>query len=194
MTERNQIAVPGRLFEPEREQAPRRFRCPTSVKELQLERVSAGEARRWIAAWHSRLPDTQRGPWMFAFVASYRGDRYGAALWHNPSARTLPQDWLELRRLAIAPDAPHCSASWMLGKMAKWLREMGSAPRIISYQDVDVHRGTIYKAAGWHVGATSKPRERDRLGTRAGTTRSYRSDINGQAPATAGKVRWEREL
>jgi hypothetical protein len=87
---------------------------------------------------------------MLAFVASYEQTAFGAALWNNPSARTLPQNWLELRRLAIAPDAPHCSASRMLGEMRKWIMKHRKwATMLISYQDLDVHTGTIYKAAGW---------------------------------------------
>ena len=47
------------------------------------------------------------------------GVTYAVALWHNPSARTLPGHWLELRRMACAPDAPHCTASRFLAEMTK---------------------------------------------------------------------------
>lgn len=148
-----------------------------------------------IAAWHSRLPATQRGPWHLAFVAHYRQTCFGAALWHNPSARTLPQDWLELRRLAVSPDAPHCTASRMLGVMARWIRaNRPLCPKLISYQDIDVHTGTIYRAAGWDDAYLSKPRRRDRSKPRTGTTRAYRSNLNGEDPDAAGKVRWELAL
>jgi hypothetical protein len=126
---------------------------------------------------------------MYAFVAHYQETCFAAALWNNPSARTLPSDWLELRRFAVAPDAPHCTASWMLAAMARSLR--GRATRLISYQDTDVHTGTIYRAAGWEIGAVAKPRTRDRSKLRVGTRRSYRSNLNGLAPDAAGKVRWE---
>lgn len=152
-------------------------------------------ARRLIAAWHSRLPETQRGPWMLAFVAHYEWTAFGAALWHNPSARNLPQDWLELRRLAIPEDAPHCTASFMLSKMRKWIEQnRPETTRLISYQDLDVHTGTIYRAAGWTEGAVAKARQRDRSKPRAGTRRAYRSNLNGVAPDAAGKVRWEYAL
>jgi hypothetical protein len=132
---------------------------------------------------------------MLAFVAHYRWTAFGAALWHNPSARTLPQEWLELRRLAIAPDAPHCTASFMLGQMRRWIaRNRAETTRLISYQDQEVHTGTIYRAAGWSVGAVANPRTRDRSKPRRGTTRAYRSNLNGSAPDAAGKVRWECAL
>ena len=130
-----------------------------------------------------------------AFAATYGGIVYGVALWHNPSSRMLPGDWLELRRLAIAPDAPHCSASFMLSKMAKWIKaNMPEVSRLISYQDMDVHRGTIYKAAGWHVGYTSQRRIRDRSKPRRGTKRAYRSNANGAQADSAPKARWEMSL
>lgn len=165
---------------------------PRRARELVLERSDPAVARRCVAAWHSRLPDTQTGPWMLAFTATYQGDLYGGALWHNPSARGLPPDWLELRRLAIPDYAPPHAASWMLGAMRRWIaRNMPQVPRLLSYQDMDIHTGTIYKAAGWEPAYVAKPRQRDRTPNRAGTRRAYRSDLNGLAPAAAGKTRWE---
>ena len=63
--------------------------------------------------------------------------------------------------------------------------------RLISYQDQDVHTGTIYRAAGWTVAAVAKPRQRDRSGARRGTRRDYRSNLNGAPPDAAAKARWE---
>ena len=94
--------------------------------------------------------------------------------------------------MALPDDAPPHTASWMLGAMRKDIRKrFPLVTRLISYQDEDVHTGTIYKAAGWSAGFRSKPRQRDRSGLRTGTNRLYRSDLNGAAPAAAGKTRWE---
>lgn len=194
MPERNRAAEAVRLFDLEPVAQPRSMPTPHSARDLSLVKVTPGEARRYVALWHSRLPDTQRGPWMLAFAAKCGDDAYAGALWHNPSARGLPQDWLELRRLACSPDAPHCTASWMLAAMAKWIKANMPTPRLISYQDTAVHKGTIYKAAGWTDAYVSQPRTRDRSSRRAGTTRAYRTNLNGEAPATAAKVRWEKVL
>lgn len=165
---------------------------PESVRELTLERCSVQTARFLNALWHSRLPKTQVGPWQYAFAAHKEGLVYAVALWHNPSARGLPSHWLELRRLAIASDAPHCTASWMLSKMRRWFREhCPERERLISYQDCAVHTGTIYKAAGWHPAHIAKPRVRDRSKPRRGTRRDYRSNLNGSDPDAAAKIRWE---
>lgn len=148
-----------------------------------------------VAAWHSRLPHVQWNPWRVCFAAHYDNTVFGVALWNNPSARTLPDDWLELRRMAVAPDAPHCTASFMLGAMK---RQIGSlfpeVVRLISYQDQAVHTGTIYKAAGWIPAWETKARVRDRSKPRAGTKRAYRSNANGADPDASPKTRWETPM
>ena len=79
--------------------------------------------------------------------------------------------------------------------MVRRLRvEFPEYERAISYQDTEVHMGTIYKAAGWTPAHHAKPRQRDRTGFRAGTRRMYRWNLNGDSPDGAGKVRWERFL
>lgn len=176
------------LFHPEAQ-------APEKATMLVVERCPTEFARGAIRQWHSRLPKTQVGPWKIAFAAHYQYTCFGAALWHNPSARTLPGDWLELRRLAVAPDAPHCTASRMLGQMVKWIRRnMPNVPTLLSYQDCDVHTGTIYRAAGWYPAHESKRRVRDRSKPRVGTRRDYRSNLNGVTTDSAPKIRWQLQL
>lgn len=167
---------------------------PQSARSLRLSPCDVSHARLLIARWHSRLPNTQSGMWQFAFRAAFDGVTYGVALWANPSARMLPSHWLELRRLAVAPDAPDHICSWMLGQMARYFRRVTpERERLVSYQDMAVHTGTIYRAAGWTVARESKPVARDRTTTRPGG-RLYRWSINGAEPDVAGKRRWELAL
>lgn len=162
------------------------------ARQLIVRPCRSSHAVSLVRAWHSRLPNTQSGPWTNAFVAEFLGRSYAVALWNNPSARNLPQDWLELRRMATAPDAPRNTCSMMLARMADWLRQhRPEVSRLISYQDTAVHHGTIYKAANWKTTWTTKARTRDRSKPRAGTARNYRSNINGSAPDAAEKIRWE---
>jgi hypothetical protein len=80
----------------------------------------------------------------------------------------------------------------MLGQMRHWfITYAPDRERLISYQDEDVHAGTIYKAAGWKVAHIAKPRSRDRSKARVGTRRDYRNNLNGAEPDAAGKRRWE---
>ena len=165
---------------------------PATVKasQLHVDRCSPAIARQFIKDHHSRLPVTQRGPWMHAYKAvDPNTDRiFATALWNNPSARTLPNYWIELRRMAVSADAPHCTASAFLAKMVKDLRLDGKT-HFISYQDCDVHTGTIYKAAGWQIEHSSQPRTRER-GYSAARGRNYRTSINGQSADSAAKNRW----
>lgn len=166
--------------------------APAKASMLSVVRCDPQFAREGVKEWHSRLPITQIGPWKMAFAAHYEWTCFGVALWNNPSARTLPSDWLELRRLAVAPDAPHCTASRMLGQMARWIwANVPGCDTLISYQDCDVHTGTIYRAAGWEPAYISKPRTRDRSKARVGTRRDYRNNLNGSAPDSAAKIRWQ---
>lgn len=164
---------------------------------LQLSQLTFGScdkhtAVEFVRAHHSRLSKCQESPWKFAFAAtSPAGQIVAVALWNNPSARTLPGHWLELRRLAASPLAPRNTCSCFLAWMVRLFKK--SCPqheKCISYQDLDVHTGTIYKAAGWVVEYTSKRRTRDRSKPRKGTDRAYRSNLNGVLIDSAPKARW----
>lgn len=172
------------LFEPQHD-------APPKARRLELIKCDPAIARQLVAEWHSRLPKTPAGGSMVAYAAHYQWTCFGVALWSNPSARTLPGDWLELRRLAIPDDAPPHTASWMLGAMKKDIaRRFPDVPHLISYQDEAVHKGTIYRAAGWTAEFQTVPRQRDRSVLRSGTRSLYRSDMNGAAPAGSAKTRW----
>lgn len=165
------------------------------ANELIFEQCAPPHAVDLVRLWHSRLPGCQSGPWQFAFRA-HKGDvTYAVALWNNPSARCLPSHWLELRRMACAPDAPRNTASRFLAWMVRYFNKTcPEREKVISYQDLDVHSGAIYRAAGWTVEYVSRPRIRDRSKPRAGTSRLYRSNKNGAAPDAAGKARWAKPL
>lgn len=169
---------------------------PIDMSGFKTATCSIEDARIFISEHHSRLPYTQRGPWMVAFGCWVDGTMIGAALWHNTSARGLPSNWLELRRLAICQNAPHCSASKMIGQMVRWIKNnKKEVVRLISYQDLCVHTGTIYKASGWIPTYISKPRNRDRSRQRTeNVSRKYRTDSNGKDVASAPKIRWEKSL
>lgn len=170
-------------------QTGRGGRNPTPA--LHFQACDKQQAVEFIRQWHSRLPNCQRGPWQFAFAASVNGEIVAVALWNNPSARTLPGHWLELRRLAAKPGAPQNTCSCFIAWMVRYFRSAHKhREKCISYQDLEVHKGTIYKAAGWKVEYVSKPRIRDRSKPRVGTSRAYRSDINGIPVAASAKARW----
>lgn len=125
---------------------------PTSALQLFFSRCDRATFATLNALWHSRLPKIGASQFRVCYVAECDGIRYATAAWSNPVARLLPQqEWLELRRMAIADDAPKNTASRMVGWMVRDIRKtFPTVTRLISYQDCDAHEGTIYAASGWH--------------------------------------------
>jgi len=160
---------------------------PTSPLQLHFSGISEGVFKDMNAAWHSRLPKVGNSHFRACYGAEFGNKFYAVAAWSNPVARLLPQQtWLELRRFAIAPDAPKFTASRMLSWMRKDIRKRFPAvERLISYQDLDAHEGTIYKASGWLHAENYKPRARGWIGwgnrPRKGRTNQ----------AVAPRMRWE---
>jgi hypothetical protein len=139
--------------------------------------------------WHSRMPRLDNykvcAP---CFVAECNNVYYAIAMWSSPIAANRianGSQCLELRRMAIAPNAPKNTASRMLGIMARIIRkERLDIMRLLSYQDTEVHKGTIYAAAGWKAVRTSNFVSWDKHSKRPGK-------IN---QSLAPKVRWEYTL
>jgi len=128
---------------------------PSSPLEMRVEAIGFSLARTLNECWHRTMPRFGTGfvknqPFP-SFAATHQGRIYAVAIWSNPAARNLPQrSWMELRRFAIAPDAPRNTASWMLAIMTRLLkRDRPWLEHLISYQDTKQHSGTIYRAAGW---------------------------------------------
>lgn len=123
---------------------------PTSTLQLRFYKTTRKVFKPLNRLWHSRLPECQDGHRVY-YAAGWKGVYYAVAMWTNPSAPKLPQlEWIELKRFAIAPDAPKNTGSRMLGWMAREIRrKFPEVKTLVSYQDCDAHDGTIYKAAGW---------------------------------------------
>jgi hypothetical protein len=129
---------------------------PTSPLHLHVGKISLSLAAQLNKLWHSVLPiiDTSsviRHEHYICFGAEYSNCWYATAIWSSPSARRLSgKTYLELRRFAIAPDAPKNTASRMLGIMKRQIsQKFPHLKTLCSYQDVSHHAGTIYKAGGW---------------------------------------------
>lgn len=164
---------------------------PKTARDLAFDGCDVHLACRLNAVWHSRFPridwsNVVRNRHYACYAAHYGGRFYAVAIWSSPIAANRLTDGdrlLELRRMAIAPDAPRFTATRMLSVMRKRIiADFPDVIRLISYQDTEVHSGTIYKAAGWTAAATN-------TGDSWGVTRE-RSPDQSRAP----KVRWELQL
>lgn len=137
--------------------------------------------------WHSRLPAFTSPPEKCKVIgAECDGIYYATAIWSPPVARKL--NWTgryELRRFAIAADAPRYTASRMLRVMRLLIaRRMPDVLILMSYQDKDSHMGTIYRAAGW------VPVVENAVPTNGWHTRTGRAATQ----TNANKVRWEYRM
>lgn len=131
---------------------------PTSPLQMRVKEISVFGACRLNEQWHSRLPfidwsNVVRNTYYVCYGAKFENRWFAIAIWSDPVAKNRFRDGaviLELRRLAICSEAPKYTASWMLGVMAKLIKKkFPPIVKLISYQDTEVHSGTIYKAAGW---------------------------------------------
>jgi len=166
---------------------------PTSPLQLYIGEISVVKAIDLNGLWHSRLPKVIRGNidrnrHSVCFGAEYAGTFYASAIWSTPVADNLLKTsggyCLELRRFAIANDAPKNTASRMLSVMVKLIRKkFPEIVRLVSYQDTAAHLGTIYKASGWRQTALSK-----------GRSWSVNGRSRNPEQSIANKIRWERKL
>jgi hypothetical protein len=138
---------------------------PKSPTIMNLREISLNYAMDKNMDWHSRLPITShsnmiRNAHKVFYGAEYQDHCFAVAMWTDPVAgNRMSKDhvWLELRRLAIAPDAPKFTATWMISQMVKDIKKrFPDVTKLVSYQDTEVHTGTIYKAANWQLDAVSK--------------------------------------
>ena len=166
---------------------------PTSVNQLVLVECKATHACKLNAVWHSRFPkidwsNVVRNTHSVCYVFEYEGVAYAVAIWSSPIAGNRLKDGnrlLELRRMAVAPDAPKNCASRMLSIMRRKIElKFKDIIRLISYQDTEVHKGTIYKASGWRCASTQD------VAVDWTTSKRKRAKAQSGAP----KIRWEYDL
>ena len=170
---------------------------PTSPLQFLVGKISLDKAIELNNMWHSRLPNANksnmiRTKYRICLGASYQYRWYAVAIWTNPIARHFnDKNWLELRRFAISSDAPKNSASRLISVMLSMIKkELPFIKMVISYQDTEVHQGTIYKASGWYMGNKTKASEvRWGIQNKLGTSRKRNPII-----ASGAKIRWQKEI
>ncbi|MBT9164045.1 MAG: hypothetical protein DDT23_00034 [candidate division WS2 bacterium] len=160
-----------------------------SPKLLTCSEINVIRACNLNRRWHSRLPEIHwsnvvRSKHYICYGAFYNNVVYAVAIWSSPVAANRFKNGdtlLELRRMAISPEAPKYTATWMLSRMIKDIKKrFPKITRLISYQDTEVHKGTIYAAANWTKCSETKYID--------WTTRKRK---RSEAQSKANKVRWE---
>jgi hypothetical protein len=161
---------------------------PTSALQFHVGKINRGLFQTLNRAWHSRLPECGNLWIGQCYGAEFNNKYYAVAWWSHPVNAQLTDGvtW-ELRRMAVADDAPKNTASRFLAVMVRLLRkDRPELTKLVSYQDCDVHKGTIYRAAGWTAVAHSK-----------GHSWSWGGDKGRQRnieQSLSDKVRWELKI
>ena len=164
---------------------------PISPLQLEIIEIDIKLSQHLNELWHSLLPITNysnlvRNKIKISYGAIYKNRFYAVAIWTTPIAANRIKNgfnMLELRRMAISPEAPKNTGSRMLSIMAKMIKQKyPSVTELISYQSTEHHSGTIYKAANWKPVATSKYKP-----WHVGKSRS-------EAQTTSNKIRWQTSL
>jgi hypothetical protein len=168
------------------------FTPPITPKLFRIIPISAAFACKLNKKWHSRLPiidwsNVVRNTYSICYGAEWGGTFWAVAIWSSPVAQNRFKDGktiLELRRLAISGDAPKFTATRMISQMVKDIKKrFPEIKRLISYQDTEVHSGTIYKASNWVAVTESR-------GLMWNTEKRKRSPEQ----TTAKKIRWELQI
>lgn len=171
---------------------PEEVEILTSPKQLKNVEIGVIKACNMNKRWHSRLPkidwsNVVRNKCYICYGATYKNVLYAVAIWSSPVSANRLKDGdkiLELRRMAISPEAPKFTATWMIGKMIKDIKKrFPEIIKLISYQDTEVHSGTIYKASNWQKHSETKF-------TDWNTDRRQRNKMQSRA----NKIRWEMPL
>jgi hypothetical protein len=165
---------------------------PTSALQLKINKCNVHRACELNQLWHSRFPkihwsNVVRNKDYVCYIAEYDDIAYAVAIWSSPIAANRLSEGntaLELRRMAISDDAPINTASRMIGIMRKIIsKQMPHITILVSYQDTDVHSGTIYKASGWNAVSQNK-----------GISWTNKNRNRNKEQSLAAKVRWEYRL
>lgn len=134
--------------------AQREHHARLAAGALTLRPATRAESREAVRAWHSHHK-AHVGE-IVAIGACVAGALVAVVVVGRPVAPALASAGvLEVTRLAVGPDAPHCMASKLLGAAWRTASGMGCR-RLVSYTRED-EAGTCYRAAGWRATATVKP-------------------------------------
>jgi len=170
---------------------------PMSPLQFEIVRMPLKDALALNMKWHSRLPylplSSIQRKHGFAFGCLFKNIYFAIAIWSTPVSRQLDNGKaFELRRMAICNDAPKNTASRMLSVMVKLIKKDTHYCRLLSYQDTEVHTGTIYKASGWEKTNTNNgnPGWFSPKGKKYGKNRALANPIISNAP----KIRWEKQI
>ena len=159
---------------------------PMSPLQFEIEPMSRKTFLSFNRKFHSRLPICGNCWDGVCYQAVYKNIIFAVAWWSKPIAQNRLKNGryiYELRRMAITDDAPKNTASRFLSVMCKILKKKYQHIfKFISYQDTNVHAGTIYKASNWKAVETQN------------SFQSWKNRPNRIDQSASIKIRWEKQI
>ena len=162
---------------------------PISPLQLEIEEMPIQQAILLNNEWHSSQPEIKNAKQgCIAFGAFFKNHYYAISIWGVPIARKFNGlGYYELRRMAIADNAPKNTGSRMLKIMRLLLvKKQPQLKKLISYQDTAKHTGPLYKSAGWIGTPVNIP-------LTGWDSRDKRDHLNNDK-SRSFKIRWEFDL
>lgn len=136
-----------------------------TASDFEVRDVAHGIAAAFIREYHYARGCSNTG--VYSHGLFVRGDTenvlLGAAMWLPPTRRAAEsvnlENWrgvLSLTRLAVHPEMPRNSASFLIGRSIRAIKRDRRFSDLVTYADESQgHEGTIYKATNWaYVGRT----------------------------------------
>lgn len=163
-----------------------------NVKDIEVAEEKAQICCLLNSVWHSRLPkihwsNVVRNTHYVCYVFTYDQAIIGTGIWSSPVAQNRFKNGktvLELRRLALSNFCPKNTATYTISQMVKSIRKkFPDIKKLVSYQDNDVHLGTIYKASNWYIHGQSSLFDWNTSGRK-----------RNEAQAKSVKTRWDYDL
>ena len=160
---------------------------PMSPLQFEIVQIETKLAKQLNKLWHSRLPLIYSFDSKICYGLEYKNILFAVSVWSHPVSRYFSVDThMELRRMAISPEAPKNTASRFIKLMIINIKKKFiNVHTLLSYQDTEVHTGTIYKASGWKKKAIS---------TKPNWKTKWPYTQRNEYQSTAPKIRWEKQI
>jgi hypothetical protein len=134
--------------------------APMNPADLLTDPCQIAHANELLEQWDGLLPKARPSAYPFAFRCHFDGVSYAVAIWDDPD-RPNPR-WLELRALAVSPDAPERTAArFVTGMTAIIHRLWPHHKKVIARREPDINNEFL-TAAGWRASLSKNDAGRPR--------------------------------
>lgn len=133
------------------------------IGDFEVQTAPLKEVRDLVQRFHYSRGGSNTATYRHGLYMRHSDDLLGAAWWIPPTksaALSVSDEWqrvINLTRLVIVPGMPTNSASYLLGRSMRLIKQDGRFDTLLTYADSgEGHTGAIYKATNWEYLGVSK--------------------------------------